>query len=265
MGTRLARHRRVATTQRDGSNSISPAERASAGNRRRALRTHAANRRAERVQRDGHKKRPNTRSLDDHEPGSIGRAGPGKAHLPAPRIGPARAARTGEDLGSHREERNRKVNVMMTGRTVLALTLLLALLMSTSGCLRLVGIKDRNITPITERDVPIKKTRNGRREIQTVITLRGATQKFGYNSTLWRFTRMPCIRAQPGFYTMLDTGLDAPGRITLDLVTAQKYPAYLGEPADFTFVSSLKIGGLTFSNMLVFIETNRYEAQFLGL
>jgi hypothetical protein len=140
----------------------------------------------------------------------------------------------------------------------------MALLLSTSGCLRLVGIDNRTITPITEHDLPLTKTRDGRRRIAVDTTFHGATQTFGYNSTVWRFARMPCIRSKPGFFIMLDTGLDAPGRMTLDVVAAQKYPAYLGE-TDFAFVRSLDFGDMTMSNLLVLIETNRYEAQFLGL
>jgi hypothetical protein len=153
----------------------------------------------------------------------------------------------------------------MARRTVLSTTLLTVLLMSTSGCLRLVGINNRQIAPLNVRSMPMAITPSGDREIKVVIAVSGATQTFDYNSILWRFARLPCIRSQPGFLVMLDTGMDAPGHITLDVVAAQKYPAHLGAPVDFAYLPSLNLGDVTFSNLLVLIETNRYEAQFLGL
>src|SRR5262245_52663594 len=153
----------------------------------------------------------------------------------------------------------------MTGRAVIFTTLLLTTLLSTSGCLRLVSIRDRQITPLTERDVPLATTPDGNRVIKAAISVRGTTEKFEYNSTLWRFARMPCIRSQAGFLVMLDTGMDAPARATLDVIAAQKYPAVVGDDVDFAWVPSLSFGGIAFSNLLVLIETNVYEAQFLGL
>ncbi|HBJ83798.1 MAG TPA: hypothetical protein DDZ88_08015 [Verrucomicrobiales bacterium] len=92
----------------------------------------------------------------------------------------------------------------------------LVVLTTLCGCVQMVEIKNRRITPIAEHNVPVAKTGKGEGTLTSHPVLDGTTQTFPYDPLMWHIARLPPIKSSDGFPVMLDTGLPETARVTLD-------------------------------------------------
>jgi hypothetical protein len=145
--------------------------------------------------------------------------------------------------------------------TTLATTL--TLLLAATGCgLRYTQLNHRSLTPLSSSNSPTTRTDDGRNQITVQPSFTGRTQTFRYDGILWRFAKLPCVRADNGDLVLLDTGLAHDvARATLD----GQHPAHLSKEVRLAYVRSLKLGNVEARDLLVTVEPGTWQFHVLGL
>jgi hypothetical protein len=132
------------------------------------------------------------------------------------------------------------------------------LVICATGCsLQLVDLESGSITPISPDNAPLTISPDGHRSIEFTMRMTGSTQTLPYDRLIWLMTRMPCVRT--------DQGLADPARVDLDIVQADGYPAYLGEPVNLAYIHSLGIGSVTIVDFPAVIMTKQWQVRTLGI
>ncbi len=144
---------------------------------------------------------------------------------------------------------------------------LLPLLVLLTSCgLHHVPLDPANLTPMTSANTPsLTRAADGTRSAQFRPTLTGRTATFPYNSLYWTFARLPVIESDAGDLVLLDTGMDAPAHITLDLARDLKLPSHLGQPFDFARADSLDLQTVTARDLPATIDRHQWVYQLFGL
>ncbi len=156
-----------------------------------------------------------------------------------------------------------------------SVAVLLSLSLSSAGCgLRLVSLTDsidsQIIIKIDETNAPVRVNADGRRSIHVQPTLDSSVEQvtLPYDSLLWTTTKMPFVRADEAAgkrdLILIDTGLLGAPVVTLDVVARRQLPANLGEPP-FAYAKSLSMSGITFKDLLAWIEDQTWQFRVLGI
>jgi hypothetical protein len=148
--------------------------------------------------------------------------------------------------------------------TVLVLALQFAV---SAGCgLRYRELGHRGVVPLSYVNSPATQRAEGGNRIEVQSTFAGETQTFRYDGTLWRFAKLPYVRADNRDLVMLDTGMSTDiARATLDVVRGGKHPAHLSKDLRFAYVRSLKMGKVEARELLVTVELGTWQFHVLGL
>jgi hypothetical protein len=150
----------------------------------------------------------------------------------------------------------------MRARAAFSVVCLLAL----AGCgLRYVELDRRGVTQINATNAPVTTQPDGSSSVRFQPTLRGATTSLPYDGILWRFARLPAVRAADGNLALLDTGMGDVARATLDVVKDGRHPAHLGDDIQFAHLKTLAIGSAVATDVPVVVETHQWQVRALGL
>jgi hypothetical protein len=146
--------------------------------------------------------------------------------------------------------------------------LLLILQLAICGCgIHQVALDTSGLVPLSPLKLPVTMSSDGHRQAVSSFKfyLEGHTQTLAYDGLAWTFGHVPCVMADSGNLVMLDTGMNFPGRATLDVIRKGHFPAHIGQPFNFAAISELKIGRTTAHQFPVIADIREWEYRVLGV
>lgn len=155
---------------------------------------------------------------------------------------------------------------MRVAAIVSRLCLVLPILLCCGCGLRLVSLDQRGLAPMTPENSPgvaMDSQGHGHAEFRPLFT--GHTQTHAYDPTLWRFAKLPCILSAGGDLVLLDTGMNFPAHVTLDVARDRRVPAHLGASFKFAYVDSLSLGEAAARRFPAVVDTDEWALRVLGL
>ena len=138
-------------------------------------------------------------------------------------------------------EARAEMMLRMLGRLFCAVGLGVAAL--SAGCsVRQVELPHDGMVMMSPQNSPLTQRADGHGVVRFDAKFTGKTQVFLYDNLAWAFARMPCVRSDSGTLIMLDTGMNFPAHVTMDVVVKNQLPAHLGAPIDVAYVPGVKLG-----------------------
>jgi hypothetical protein len=155
----------------------------------------------------------------------------------------------------------------MTHATRRTLLLACAATLALCGCIRRVELRPRGIVAMNSTNSPTRQNDDGSVEVPPALLI-GKTQTLPYDGLLWRFTRLPFVRAtDTNRLVMLDTGLDWYARVTLDVAAAERHPTLLDEAGGLAYVERLRLGKVEARSLpaVTWDQTYEYHIAFIPI